>query len=239
METKTQTYTTQDKISILQKMPLLKNCSDETIQRIAHDTYHRSYEKNSFVMSSETAIHRIAIVANTGRMKISATNQKNGEEYIAYILTYGDIFNVTTFFDGEKDHLQAEAIDNIEILHCNIDISRDWINSCEDFNKNLLGYLTNRLRMVQKFNVNRTFYSIEIRLARLIFDNVVGDKNKLNLINDLSHEEIAKLLGTSRAVVNRNLQKLKADHLIDIKRKKILIEDYEKMRDYIEEQSYF
>lgn len=227
-----------DKYKILQNMPLFKNCSEETLNVIASDTYHKKYEKNDFVMTPDAAIHRIAIVANMGRMKISVTNQKNGEEYIAYLLTFGDFFNVSTLFDGEKDHLQAVALDDLDILFCNIDIARGWINRLEDFNKNLLRYLSERLQMVQKFNLDKTFYSIEIRLARLIFDNITSDENPLNLLNDLSHKEIAKMLGTSRAVVNRNLQKLKKDNFIDIKRKKILIKDYEKMQDYIEQHSF-
>lgn len=227
-----------EKHRILQNMPLLKSCSEETLSIIASDTYHKKYNKNDFVMTSDAAIHKIAIIANKGRMKISATNQNTGEEYIAYILTFGDFFNVTTLFDGKKDHLQAVALDDLDIFYCSIDVARGWINHLEDFNKNLLKYLLERLRMVQKFNLDKNFYSIEIRLAKLIFENIVSDENPLNLINDLSHEEIAKMLGTSRAVVNRNLQKLKKDNLIDIKRKNILIKDYKKMKDYIEQHSF-
>ena len=228
-----------DKFAVLQDMPLLSSCRSETISIIASDTYLRKFDKDSVVMTADMAIHRIAIVANKARMKVLAVNQKTGDEYIAYILSYGDIFNVTTFFDGKKDYLHAEAIDDLEILFCNIDIARGWINNLEDFNKNLLRYLSERLRMVQKFNLNRTFYSIEVRLAKLIYENIVDDDHPLNLLNDLSHKELAEMLGTSRAVVNRNLQKLKDDNLINIQRKKILIQDYQKLQDYIEHHSFF
>ena len=227
-----------EKYQILQNMPLLKNSSEETLRVIAADTYHKKYQKNDIVITPDSAIHKIAIVANKGRMKICTINQKTGEEYIAYILTFGDFFNVTTLIDGKKDQLEAIAIDDLDILFCNIDIARGWITRFDDFNKMLLGYTSERLRMVQTFNSDKTFYSIEIRLARLIFDNIISDDNPLNLINDLSHKELAKMLGTSRAVVNRNLQKLRKDNLIDIKRKKILIKDYNEMNEYIQENSY-
>ena len=141
-------------------------------------------------------------------------------------------------FDGRKDALYAVAVDDLEILFCNIDIARGWINHREDLNKNLLRYLSKRLQTVQNYNLDRTFYSVEVRLAKLIFENIASNENHLNLINDLSHDEIAKILGTSRAVVNRNLQKLREEDLIEIKRKKILIEDYEKLKAYIEQQSF-
>ena len=223
-----------DKIEVLKRMPLLKNCSKETVKMIANDTYLKKYKQNDLVMSPDTAFHRIAIIANEGRMKIFAHN-KDADEYIIYLLSFGDLFNVITLLDDEKDHLNAAAIDDLEILHCNIDIARNWINTSSDFNKNLLMYVSERLRMAQEFNLERTFYKIEMRLARLIFNNIVSDENHLNLINDLSHEDIAKILGTSRAVVNRNLQKLQKDKLINIQRKKILIHDYERLKEYIEQ----
>lgn len=227
-----------ERYDILKNMPLLNNCCEETLMILANDTYKRTFSKNDVVLAPDAAIHKIAIVANSGRMKIVASSKKTGEEYIAYILTFGDIFNVTTLFDGRKDALYAVAVDDLEILFCNIDIARGWINHREDLNKNLLRYLSKRLQTVQNYNLDRTFYSVEVRLAKLIFENIASNENHLNLINDLSHDEIAKILGTSRAVVNRNLQKLREEDLIEIKRKKILIEDYEKLKAYIEQQSF-
>jgi CRP/FNR family transcriptional regulator len=227
----------QEKLALLNNMPLLKNCSKETMEMIAEDTYLRRYNQDDLVMTPDTAIHKIAIIANEGRMKIFATNSR-ADEHTIYLLSFGDFFNVITFLDEKKDYLHASALDDLDILYCNIDLARNWILKSVDFNKNLLRYLSHRLRMVQEFNVERTFYTIEIRLAKLIFNNIVSDNNELNLINDLSHDEIAKILGTSRAVVNRNLQKLKKDKMITIKRKQILLKDYEKMKSYIQENNF-
>lgn len=52
-----------------------------------------------------------------------------------------------------------------------------------------------------------------------------------NLIQDLSHEEIASMIGTVRKVLNRNIQKLKHDGIIDIKRKNIEIQDMQQLLD--------
>lgn len=227
-----------DKFELISKMPLFKNCSDSTIRMVSEDTYARKFKQNDTVMTPATSTRKVALIANEGRMKVFVNN-RGGDKFIVYLLTFGDLFNVITLLDMKQDYLFASAIDDLDILFCDINVARGWITKSSDFSNNMLRYLSKRLRMVQEDNVERTFYSIEIRLARLIFKNIFNENGDRNLTNDLSHEEIAKYLGTSRAVVNRNLQKLKQSNLIDIKRKKILVEDYEKMKTYIKAHTSF
>ena len=224
---------TQAKYDLLKNNPLFKDCNEEVLQSIAADTYLRTYEEGEILLTGDTTIHRISIIVNKGRMKIFNVNSKTGEEYTLYILDSGDVFNVITLLDDKKDYLSAIALDDLEILHCNIDMARDWIIKYNAFNKNLLKYLSGRLRLLQESNISKTFYSVEIRLAKLIFNNISTDHNKLNLINNLSHKEISKMIGTTRTVVNRNLQKLKKEGIISLEYKKILVEDYEKLKELI------
>ena len=224
----------EKKYNLLKQNPLFKGCDEVALKSIAADTYFRSYKKGEIFLTGESTIYKISIVVNNGRMKIFTSNPVNFEEYTLYVLSRGDIFNIITLLDGKKDQLSAMALDDLEILHCNIDKSREWIKKYEIFNKELLKYLSLRLRLAQEYNISKTFYSIELRLAKLIFQNISSDNNEINLINNLSHKEIAKMLGTTRAVVNRNLQQLKKSGLIELKYKKILIKKYEKLKELVE-----
>jgi len=226
------------KYTLLKACSLFKDCDVDTLQLIAKDTYHRSYEAGRVILNSDVTIHKISIIVNVGRMKVFTHNPINDDEYIVFVLSHGDLFNTVTLFDDKKDNLSAMAIDKLEILHCNIDLARNWITIHQKFTKNLLQYLSDRLRLTIEYNVSKTFYSLELRLAKLIYQNVVGDTGELNLINDLSHTEIAKMLGTTRTVVNRNLQKLKKDGYIDIKYKEILIADYKKLQDFMKQNDF-
>jgi len=187
------------------------------------------------LLTGESTIYKISIVVNNGRMKIFTSNPVTFDEYTLYVLSFGDIFNIITLLDGKKDQLSAIALDDLDILHCNIDLARDWIKKYEAFNKSLLAYLSYRLRQAQEYNISKTFYNIEIRLAKLIFQNISSDSSELNLINNLSHKEIAKMLGTTRTVVNRNLQQLKKSGLIELKYKKIVIQNYQMLKELIEQ----
>ncbi len=223
------------KYDLLKNNPLFEGCSEAEFKSIAKDSYLRSYKEGEVFLTGDSTIHKISIIVNNGRMKIFTINPLTFEEYTLYVLSSGDLFNVITLLDGRKDHLSAMAIDDLKILHCNIDIARDWIKKYEAFNKQFLTYLSQRLRLAQEYNISKTFYTIEMRLAKLIFQNISSSNNEINLINNLSHTEIAKMLGTTRTVINRNLQQLKRDGMIALKYKKIIIQDYKKMKELIDQ----
>lgn len=74
--------------------------------------------------------------------------------------------------------------------------------------------------------------------SKLIAKNIEkqGDKQTLKLINNLSHEELASLIGTVRKLLNRNLQSLKKQGLIDVKRKEIFIKDSQNLLEHLPEE---
>ena len=59
------------------------------------------------------------------------------------------------------------------------------------------------------------------RLLSLIANNFNPESKQYKILDNLNHEEIAALIGTVRAVLNRDLQQMKKEGIIDIKRKKI------------------
>ena len=69
---------------------------------------------------------------------------------------------------------------------------------------------------------NLSFYDVYQRLLQLFskFTYMKDNTAVLKIIDNVSHEELASMIGSVRKVVNRNLQKLKADGILDISRKK-------------------
>ncbi len=65
-----------------------------------------------------------------------------------------------------------------------------------------------------------SLYDTETRLARLILQNLVPDKSNqdIGLINDLSQEALASMIGSTRVVVTRHLQKWKEKKIISGRR---------------------
>jgi len=222
------------KIKLLSNHGRFKDCSEASLQDIVQNTYLKKYKKGEILLTGDSTIHKISILVSKGRLKIFTLNPSMSNEYTVYVLQDGDIFNVITYLDGHKDNLTAQALDDIEILHCNIDIAREWIYKHDAFNKNLLLYLSGRLKTLQENSISKTFFNIEIRLAHLILQNISQSSSEADLINNLSNKEIAKIIGTTRAVINRNLQLLKKKGIIPLEYKQILVENKDKLIELLE-----
>lgn len=81
------------------------------------------------------------------------------------------------------------------------------------------------MRMLEENVSQLIFANIATRLLKLLVDNVDKNSNQLKLINDLPNKELAHLIGSTRAVVNRHLQKLKKSGSISLQRNQIKIRD--------------
>jgi CRP-like cAMP-binding protein len=89
---------------------------------------------------------------------------------------------------------------------------------------------------MEELAVDLSLYDVYQRIIRL-FAKYIDENSinpKLRLIENLSHEEIASMIGSVRKVVNRTLQKLKKDGIIDVSRKNIKLLDLQKLLEKLE-----
>ena len=170
-----------------------------------------------------------------GRVKISQINFENGKEQILYLLSKGDMYDIVTLLDGKMHENMALALDDVRLLVFSIELFREWIETKPSFNRLFFPYIAKQLRDIETLAADLSLYDTTTRLVRLIARNIEqkGDKQTLKLINNLSHEELANLVGTVRKVLNRNLQTLKRQGLIDVKRKEIRIKDSQNLLEHL------
>ena len=71
------------------------------------------------------------------------------------------------------------------------------------------------------------FMSMDKRLAIFLLEEIAT--NRTDMVT-LTHEQIARHLGTAREVVTRTLKHLASDGMIEVTRKGIIIKDKNKMR---------
>lgn len=172
----------------------------------------------------------------SGKIKISQINTDTSKEQTIHLLTRGDMFDVVTLLDGEFHEYIATVLETTQMIEVPIASVRERINTDPEFNRFFFPYLGKQMRNLENLAVDLSLYDVYQRLLRLIARNVqhTEDGLDLHLINDLSHEELAALIGTVRKVLNRNLQKLKQDGIVDISRKKLTLKDIEALFDALE-----
>lgn len=172
----------------------------------------------------------------SGKIKISQINTDTSKEQTVQLLTRGDMFDVVTLLDGMSHEYIATVLETTKMVQLPISSIWERINTDPEFNRFFFPYLGKQMRSLENLAVDLSLYDVYQRLLRLIARNVKqsDDGFDLHLINDLSHEELAALVGTVRKVLNRNLQKLKQEGIIDISRKKLTLQDLDALFNSLE-----
>lgn len=159
----------------------------------------------------------------SGRLKVFQSNPTTGREHTIFLLTSGDVFDIIGLLDREHHDVYWEAIETLEILTLPIEEMRCWVDKNPKMHQYILSYLGKRIRQLEHAKTDISLYTVVVRLAQLILQNIDVYSKELNTIEDLPNDEIANLIGTTGAVLNRHLQELKKCGAISLQRREIVI----------------
>lgn len=222
--------------SIIEKLtlsPLFAGLDESGLQSISKVFQIQAWGKGSRLFPEINTLKHFHYVAS-GKLKLFHVNPVNGKEFTVFILSEGDVFDVLTLLDGQKHEIEAEVLEPIEVFVAEIDKVRDWIKTNPVFNERLLPYLAHRMRRIEQKAVDVAILDTSTRLAKLIYQNLEDSSHDLKLINNLSHHDLASLIGTTRAVLNRHLQDLKQADVIEVSRKKIHVKNLNLLKERFE-----
>jgi len=204
-----------------------------TVTEISRHTKRILFKKGE-TLFTQGELMRYFYVVIRGKIKMYQLNLNNGKEQTIFILREGDMFDTITLLDGKEHDVMYEALEDSEVLQMPIEFVRELISTNKEFNSKFFPYLAQQMRQMEELATDLSLYSTSERLIKLLLQNL--DPNnimKYNLIQGLSHTEIAKLIGTVRHVVERHLKALKEDGAIEVKNRKLQILDARKLLDRI------
>lgn len=196
---------------------LFSNLKKEQWLEFLHYFHEEKWSKNTCIINHQKFIFHFYIISS-GRIKMYNVDEISQKEHTLFLLKKGDVFDLFCLLDGIKHQVYYECLDNIKVLAIPMDYLRDWLNKNPSYYQNFLSYAGKMMRNLEDNFSQLIFTNISTRLLKLLLDNVDKDSNQLELINDLPNKELAHLIGSTRAVVNRHLQLLKKNGAISIAR---------------------
>lgn len=203
--------------------------SDTLKNEIRHYAKLISFKKREVHFSSDDTAKNFYIFLS-GKVKIYQYNADNSREQTIAMLGYGDMFDSITLLDGKVHEVISEVLENGEALCIPIEKVREWINTSSDFNKIFFPYLASQMRKVEELATDLSLHSTSKRLIKLILNNLAPTKeDPAILLQNLSHSEIASLIGTVRHVVDRHINELKSSDTIETQQRGIVIKDAKKL----------
>jgi len=193
----------------------------------------KSYKKGDFIYFTDDPANNIFLISN-GKVKILNYTEQ-GEELVKGILTKGDIFGEMVVLGEEKRTDFAQAIENeTHICQMNIDELHGLMLENKEFAFTINKLIGLRIRKLERRLDSLIFKDVRTRLIEFIKDlakNSGQEKGSGVLVSHFyTHKDISDLIGTSRQTVTTTINELKAEGLIDFKRKEIFIYDQTRLK---------
>lgn len=172
----------------------------------------------------------------SGKVKIYHMNIINNKEQTIYLLVRGDMYDTVTLLDGKPHEMMSEVLESGEAFRVPIGKIREWMYDYPIFGEIILKYVAAQMRQVEELAADLTLLDTKERLIKLILKNLEKSKERgVNILENLSNAEIAKLIGTVRHVIDRHIKLLKSEGMIDKSRRKISLKDMERLKQELDD----
>ena len=196
---------------------------EEWLELLVH-FHEERWKKKTCIINPQKFLFHFYIISS-GRLKMYHIDELSSKEHTLFLLKEGDVFDLFCLLDGAKHTAYYECLDTIKVLAIPMDQLRNWLNLNPVCYKHFLSFSAKIMRFLEANVSQLIFANISTRLLKLLLDNIDKKSNKLELINDLPNKELAYLIGSTRAVVNRHLQKFKKNGSITLQRNQLAIKD--------------
>jgi CRP/FNR family transcriptional regulator len=222
------------KYDYLKQISIFSQLKEEFLQKIDSISIMRSYTKGRIIFMEGEPGEAFYYI-KSGLVKISKVSS-DGREHILHILNEGHVFAEVTLFNNTFYPATAEVLEEAQIgMIKNNDLEKLIIETPE-ISLELIKYLNNRLVEAQNKVRNLALYDTFGRTAQALVKLAedYGRRTDLGIELDLniSRQELANIVGTTRETVIRVLAAFKKEKSIELDKSNIIIKDIDKVKQW-------
>lgn len=224
-----------DRIEILKALPIFKNMSEEELNEIGKIAFLRKFDKNVDIFFEQEMGDAFYIIVS-GVIKIYRSSS-GGQIKTLALLHRGDFFGEMALLDEEMRSANARVLEIAEIMVIN---KLDFMNRIKErpqLGMKIVETLSYRIREANKQIEALTFQNVIGRIAMHLLDlaKEYGKEHPKGILIDfdLTHQELADLVGTAREIVTKNLNKLKILRCIEIEDRRVIILNEQGLKELI------
>ncbi|MDE3743400.1 Crp/Fnr family transcriptional regulator [Maribacter polysaccharolyticus] len=211
-------------IEVLNGNALFKDLPYSSLTALLKIATGKTWAKKSCILDTQETCYKFYIIIS-GRIKVYNFDMEKDRNLTLFMLKTNDVFDIFSLIDCARHEVYYETLDKTELLCIPLADMKQWIADHPEFNQNFLVYVIDKMCHLQKYVSDMVFKDAPTRLAHLIYNYLNLNSHELEVINDLTHEELAAMIGTTRAVLNRHLQNFKEEGIICLGRKEIIVTD--------------
>ena len=229
--------TEEEKFLLLRNYDLWCHLSDEEYEELNVAHHFIEAKKGDYIYFDSHHLNKLYFLKN-GYIKIGYIDGE-GNEIIKEIIREGEIFGQ---FALERNNLNGEFAraykGNVSLCAFNIEDFEKLLKKKPDLAIKYSKQVGEKLRRAEFRLVNMLNKDVRSRLLAFFYhtalvDGYAGITPSHTLENFLTHDDIAKLIGSARQTVTTFINQLEEEGLLKITRKKIMIPDVKKLKELV------
>lgn len=221
---------------ILRQVPLFRDLSDGEMEGLCRIMIQRSYRKKAIVFAEGSEKEAVYFI-QSGLIKTYMTDE-NGHQQIVSFLKTGDMFPHTGLFHTNQYPATAETIVPTTLLAMPIKPFEVFLSNAPGIAVKFLRVMSEKILELQGKLQELTGQDVQNRgqlfLLKLAETNGRVKSGKLHIEIPMTHQDFANVIGTTRETVNRLLNQLRKDGIVETDRSGFVIHDIEALRHWRE-----
>lgn len=195
----------------------------EIIDSIANVAFIKTFDKSDIIIDIGQELNYIPLLIN-GNIKV-LREDNNGDELLLYVLESGDTcaMSLTCCMVKSVSKIRAIADEEASVIMIPIENMKLWFNANESWRNFILQSYQIRFDEMLETIDTLAFMKMDERLFKYLTDQV---KLSASTNLEVTHQEIAEDLNTSRVVISRLLKQLEKEQKIELGRNKITVIDF-------------
>ena len=216
---------------MLGKISLFGQVGDDILAGVSAQLHRKTFRKGTIIFHKDQAGDALYIV-ESGRVRIFLPTQ-GGEELTVDVAGPGDVFGELALLDGRPRSASAGTLEDTVTFTISRDEFQKYLERAPQLAAALVELLSSRLRHVTEYAESLAFLDVHGRLARTLLEmseRYGVHKDGIEIDFDLTQADLATMVGATRERVNRALATFRAQGLIELRGRKIVLLDTDRLR---------
>ncbi len=225
--------TNPHRINFFRSTRIFAHLPDAALREVIAGFRPRVYARHEilFLQGDEA---RNFYLMSAGRVRLYSISDQ-GREFTFFIVRARQAFDLPSVFDGKPHPVSASALSDTRVYVASLTHIQEMADRYPPLYRALARQLSAATRRIADIASDLALTDVATRLARLLLvsSQSQGEPTPegILLTLDLSHSEIATLLGTAREVVSRTFRHMEREGLVLRTQRGILIRDELKLAD--------
>ena len=214
-------------IQFLKKLELFNGLTTEELQEIKAIMQEKNFAKNEMIFMEGAEANNFYIIL-TGLVKVFKTDEQGREKTLS-LLGNKDFFGEMALLDNNSRSASVQAIDESKLFKISREKFKRLVTEYPEISLKIIATLSQRLRNSNQQIQNLTFKKVKGRLLdslkQLADKYGVEQENGILINKKITHQELANLVGTTRATITKLLGELAEENKLEMKDRYLILKN--------------